>query len=138
MMMDEEILDTFADEVASLKPKLTAAVQALQNNINQPEEFMNFAQVIDGIYGTAMTLGFIEMGEYTGILREMCRKCGATHYPRAMTAVLKMMVRCLERFDELNASIKNPAKLIEINKQITTETTKAKILVKEIFEFSKS
>lgn len=137
MEPDQELLDAFAEEVMSLKPKLKAAVDSLKTNVNQPEQFLNFAQVIDGVYGTAMTLGFKEIGEYTYALRMMCRKCGTLKVPRALPEVFKMMSRCIEHFDTLNASIKNPAELAKIKKEIGLETARANRMDAEMFAYAK-
>ena len=137
MAIDPEMLEAFATELGELKVQLAAPVEALRANINQPQEFLKFSQIIDRVYGTAMTLDFKAIGEYTGLLKQMCRKCGELQIQRAMPDVLKMMVRCLENFDRLQKSIKKPSELRALKQDIDMEIARAKRLEQEVFAFVK-
>lgn len=137
MEVDPEILEAFIEEMVSLKADLSEAVESLKENNNQPEQFTKYAQVIDRIYGTALTLGFDKVGQYTGILRDICRKTGSSKIPRAYQPVAKMLIRSMDYYDKLIQSLNDPTALDKIRHELEFETKKAQKLDNDIFAFSK-
>lgn len=138
MEIDKELLDMFTDELGQLKGELTPIVESLSTNAQQPELFTNFAQIIDRIYGTATTMGFDEIGEYTGAVRNMTRKTGTSKVPRAMPEVLKVMKNCMEHFDTMQTSLEDPAQLQVLKTKMKLEMSRCEKIDSTIFAFSKA
>lgn len=133
---DPEIIEAFKAEIVQIKAELVDVAKALEGNVNQPELFLKFAQIIDRIYGTALTLGFKNIGAYAGVMKSVCQKCGNTKIQRSMPPVFKMVKRCIENFDAIIASISRPAAFDKIQKEIELETKRAHVLDKDIFSYS--
>lgn len=138
MEQDPELIEAFVAEIIQIKGELLQTVSALESNVNQPEQFLKFGQIIDRVYGTALTLGFKHIGDYAGLLKMICNKCGQSKIQRSMPPVLKMMKRCLENFDAIIAGVKNPGAFLKIQADIEMETKRAKALEKDIFSYGKS
>jgi chemotaxis protein histidine kinase CheA len=137
MEIDNELLDIFVEEVGELKLELTPTLVSLNANPQQPELFLTFSQVIDRIYGTATTMGFIELGEYLGVVRNITRKCGNAKIPRAMPEVLKIARGCMEEFDTLQSSLKSPDQTKVLLGRMRVEMNRATKIENEIFAYSK-
>lgn len=137
MEIDNELLDIFVEEVGVLKSELTPTLVSLNANPQQPELFLAFSQVIDRIYGTATTMGFTELGEYLGVVRNITRKCGNAKIPRAMPEVLKIARVCMEEFDTLQSSLTNPMQTKVLMNKMKVEMNRATKIENEIFAYSK-
>ncbi len=135
--MDDELVEMFIEEVGQLKGELTPIFESLKTNNQQPELFTNFAQIIDRIYGTATTMGFDEIGEYLGAIRNLARKTASSNVPRGMQEVFKMLKTCMEHFDTMQSSLTNPTELTALITKMKLEMKKADKIEKEIFAFSK-
>lgn len=137
MEIDNELLEIFIEEVGELKAELSPILENLKSNAQQPQLFLDFSQIIDRIYGTATTMGFIELGEYLGVVRNITRKCGNSKVPRAMPEVLKIAKTCMEEFDTIQSSLTNPNELKILLGKMKLEMNRAKKIETEIFAFSK-
>ncbi len=137
MEIDNELIEMFTDELNQLKVELTPIVESLQTNPQQPEQFINFAQIIDRIYGTATTMGLEEIGAYTGAVRNMTRKTGTSKVPRAMTEVLKLVKNCMENLDQMQTGIQSPDQAKILNAKMKLEITRCTKIDETIFAFSK-
>jgi hypothetical protein len=82
-------------------------------------------------------MGFIELGEYLGVVRNITRKCGNAKIPRAMPEVLKIARVCMEEFDTLQSSLTNPDQTKILLDRMRTEMSRATRIEKDIFAFSK-
>ncbi len=134
---DPELLEAFQEEISTIRKELDPIVKNLSEKYDQPDLFLTFSQIIDRIYGTAMTMGFKELGEYTGVLRNICRKCGHAKFPVAMLETTKMLKRCMENFDTLEKSIKDPEKMSELMKIVAIDFKRAKALEEKVLSFAK-
>lgn len=74
MEMDQELFEAFIEEVTALKKELGSIQESLSSDLSDPKKFLDFAQIIDRIYGTALTMGLNDVGEYLGVIRNTCRK----------------------------------------------------------------
>jgi len=135
MELDNEMIEIFIEEVGELKTELTPIYESLKKNPQQPELFTSFAQIIDRIYGTATTMGFVDVGNYLGAVRNVSRKCGTSQIPRGMVAVSKVVKNCMENFDTLQASLKNPGELNTLKSQMDFEIKKITKIETDIFSF---
>lgn len=138
MKIDNEMLEIFVDEMGELKYELLPVYERLKIDKQQPELFLKFSQVVDRIYGTATTMGFKELGEYFGAVRNTCRKCGNSKIPRAMPEVFKVVKNCMDDFDNFRDAFQNQQKLPALMTKIKNEIIKIEKLDKEIFDFTKS
>jgi len=137
MEIDKELLEIFTDEIGELKGELTPIFDKLKTNVQQPQLFLDFEQIIDRIYGTALTMGFTDVGNYLGLIRNMSRKCGSSKVPRAMAEVFKLLKVCMENFDSLGSSLSNPVEHKALLVKFDLEKRKAAKIDREIFAFSK-
>lgn len=138
MEMDSELIEIFTEELSELKLELAPIVEKIIANNQQPELFTDFAQIIDRVYGTAMTMGFNEIASYLGMVRNISRKCGTSKVPRAMPEVSKIVQNCFNNFDALKESIKGPDELKAFISNIILDIKRAKKIEDEIFAFSKT
>ena len=137
MEQDPELLDAFAQEISQLEEELGIVVESLKQNIDQPQAFEKFGQLIDRIYGTAATFGFTELATYSGALKKTCYDCSVTINKRAYPRVLNLLDNCMTNLSTLKQGIHNPEIVKEINRTLHLETQRTKKLFEEIFQFDK-
>ncbi len=135
--MDQELVEIFNEEIGQLKEELTPILEDLKKNSQQQDLFKNFSQIIDRIYGTATTLGFIEIGDYLGNVRNLSRKASSSNIPRGMLEVFKIAKTCMENFELMQDSLISPDAAKELSAKLQFETKKINKIENEIFSFSK-
>lgn len=136
MEMDEELVEVFIEEITELKGELEAIVAKLQGSVARPESFTHYAQIIDRIYGTATTMGFIEIGNYLGEVRNICRQCGSSNIPRAFPEVFKIIRSCTENIDDMKSSLTCESQLKLFLGKIRVDLLKVNKINEDIFKFS--
>ena len=71
-MGSDELLEDFIIEIQDLKAKMSITISKLiECKLQDKSLFEKFGQNVDRIYGTAMTLGHIEIGEYTKAMKDV-------------------------------------------------------------------
>jgi chemotaxis protein histidine kinase CheA len=135
--MDQELVEIFTDEIGELKNELNPILESLKENNQQPKLFKDFSQVIDRIYGTATTMGFTEIGEYLGSVRNLNRKASSSNIPIGMQATFKISRTCMDHFDTIKESLTNTHAAKELTEIVKLENKKMEKIENEIFSFSK-
>lgn len=137
MEHDKELLESFIEEITSLNQEILLVLKALTEDINQPSEFLKFSNIIDRIYGTALTLGFKDLGNYCGELKAITRMTGNAEVPRAMPPVMKLMMNYTTHFKLLKESVENPKRVHQFNEAIKIDLKKIENLHKDVFAYTK-
>ena len=135
--MDQELVEIFIEEMGQLKTELSPILEKLKVDNQQPELFSNFAQIVDRIFGTATTMGFTEIGEYLGAVKNISRKTVTANIPRGMQEVFKILRTCMEYFEIMQDSLISPDAAKELSLKLKLEIKKIAKIDKEIFSFSK-
>jgi hypothetical protein len=118
--------------------EILEVLKSLNEDINQPQEFLKFSNIVDRIYGTAMTLGYEDLGSYCGSLKTTTRYAGNTEIQRSYKPVLKLMMNYTTNFRALKDSLTNPASLDEFKRAIDFDMKKMDKLHQDIFQYSDS
>jgi chemotaxis protein histidine kinase CheA len=137
MELDQELLDIFFEEVDQLKSELTIIAESLKQNNQQEELYLNFSQIVDRIYGTAVTMGLDEIGQYLGVIKVTSRKCGLAKIPRAFHPVSNLVSNCIFLMSKFQETLTDPQKASILYRQLDLEIKKADVLEKQIFAFVK-
>ena len=137
MEHDKELLESFIEEITALNKEILVVLKALAEDINQPQEFLKFSNFVDRIYGTALTLGFEDLGKYCGELKTITRMTGNAEIQRAMPPVLKLMMNYTVHFKLLKESVEDPKKVHKFNDAIKIDLMKIQKLHKDIFSYTK-
>lgn len=137
MAIDPELLRDFVAEIKLLELELKGIVVSLQENIDQPVKYEQFGQIIDRIYGTAVTLGFKEMAAYCLMLKKTSYACAKQEAKRAQVRVLKLLEACLDLLGVLVVGTRNPEVLKIFKHTLHLEEQKAHKLHEEIFQYLK-
>lgn len=133
MELDQELKDDFIKEVLELKRELNLIVERLVVNHKQPSLYLEFGQKIDRIYGTSITLGFMEFGKYTKAMKDVCNMCGRSDSEMWQKKVVNLMSTCLESFDVLCKGIEQPKLLKGVAANIAISIQKVAILERSYF-----
>lgn len=136
MEQDNELLESFLQEITGLNMEILDVLKTLNKELNKPEEFLKFSNIVDRIYGTAMTLGYEDLGAYCGELKTITRLAGNTEIQRSYKPVLKLMMNYTANFKSLKESLTNPESLAGFKKDISFDMKKMEKLHQEIFAFT--
>jgi|GEM_PF-2691244 len=136
MDRDDELLETFLEEITNLNVEILEVLKALTENIHQPEQFLKFSNIIDRIYGTALTLELNDLGKYCGELKKISRMTGNSDIQRAHQPVYKLMLNYTVNFKVLKESIQDSSKNEEFLNSIKVDLKKIANLEKDIFAYA--
>ncbi|MGZ3787646.1 MAG: hypothetical protein ACXVLQ_03945 [Bacteriovorax sp.] len=129
------LIDDFVAEIKSIHKELQAIVNA-QLKLSQMDKrlFENFGQLVDRIYGTAMTMGFSEIGKYFLALKDISYMCSQSNREVAQKKALRMMIDCVENIEKICSAIYRKEELKNLNRLFLVEITKAERLAKTDFQ----
>lgn len=136
MEIDSELLEAFIKEISDLNAEILHVLKSLNENLSQPEEFLKFSNIIDRIYGTAATLGYIELGDYCLKLKTISRQAGNSQIQRSYGPVMKLMLNYTSTFKLLKESLEDPKKVKEFSKLVAMDIKKMENLEKEVFAYT--
>ncbi len=137
MELDQEMMRELMNEAKAIQDELIPLVDKLKENPNQSDVLLVISNIIDRIYGTAMTLGLKEIGGYTGVVKNITRQCAAANIPRAYPEVFKIVENCVKNFDYLVGSIQDTKMRQKFLQKSIIDMKRAKKIEEEIFAFSK-
>ena len=134
-MNDPEMILSFMQEVQAINEELKT-ITSLQMKVKlmDPKLFENYGQAIDRIYGTAMTLGYSELGKYTKAMKDVCYLCSHYNHEIGQKKVLRMMIECNDILDRVPSCLVNKEEFKKLSRLFLVEVTKAERLAK--IEFS--
>jgi chemotaxis protein histidine kinase CheA len=114
--MDRELIDEFVSEMKLLQVDLKRAIKMIiVSKMQEPRAYENYGQVIDRIYGTATTLGMMELGEYTKALKDISYMAANSDNMKGREKAGRMMIEGINLFERLVNSIYNKEELKKLN-----------------------
>lgn len=132
--MDKELLKEFILETMKINADLkVVSEEQSKKKTMDPALFEKYGQSIDRIYGTAMTMGFTDLGKYAKAMKDMCYLCSQSTNETAQKKVLRMMIECNEILDKVPRAVVNPLEFKNFSRVFLVETTKAERLEKTDF-----
>lgn len=114
MEQDPEMLEAFKEEILVIKNELQPIVEGLKASYDKGEPFEKFGQVIDRIYGTASTLGFMEMANYCRTIKSVSYKCSQSDNMYAKGIVKGLCINAFGYLDNFSKLIMKPTELRKI------------------------
>lgn len=132
--MGNELITFFVDEVKELRSEMTGITSKLiQTKMQDRELFADFGQLVDRIYGTAATLGYKEIGDYTKAIKDVTYMAANSENESGQKKTLLFMIKYIELNDQICDSLYDKEKLGQINRLLNIEKSKADILNKKEF-----
>ena len=132
--MSDELIGFFVDEVKELRTEMTNITSKLiQIKMEDVSLFADFGQLVDRIYGTAATLGYEEISEYTKAIKDVTYMAANSDNEEGHKKTLLFMIKYIELNDKICECLHNKDKLSEINRLLKIEISKADILNKKEF-----
>ena len=133
-MSDNEMIEIFIDEIKALKGEMSLTISKLiQSKLEERAHFEKFGQLVDRIYGTAMTLGHIEIGEYTKSMKDVAYMASASENEKGHQKTVRAMIKYIELNDEICDCLLQPEKMAPLNFKLSQEKSKVEILNKREF-----
>lgn len=135
-MSENELIDEFVSEVKNIHKDLRTIVNTqLKTPKMDNALFENFGQLVDRIYGTAMTLGFIDIGKYFLAIKEISYMSSQSNHEVGKKKSLRMMMECVDNMEKICLSVYSKEELKNLNRLFfTVEIAKAERLAKSDFQ----
>ncbi|MBC7539604.1 MAG: hypothetical protein H7281_12340 [Bacteriovorax sp.] len=133
--MNDELIDDFVAEVKTIHIELKLIVNAqLKTPKMDKALFEKFGQYIDRIYGTAMTLGFTEIGKYLFAMKNISYLSSQCDREVGQKKALRMMMECVDNIEKICSCIYKKEEIKNLNHLFLIEITKAERLAKTDFQ----
>lgn len=130
----KELIDDFVTEIRTIQKDLQTIVNTqLKSSKMEKPLFEKFGQFVDRIYGTAMTLGYVEIGKYFFAIKGVCYMSSQSDIEVGQKKTLRMMMECVENMDKICSCIYKKEELKNLNKLFIMEIGKADRLAKTEF-----
>ncbi len=133
METDPEMLDAFAEEILAIKAELDPIMLSMKAPEHNPALFEKFGQVIDRIYGTAATMGFMEVAAYCRTMKSISYKCSQSENSYAIGKVKVMCQNAYGLLEKFSKIIKNPTEVKKIQYSMQKDREAADALEKNLF-----
>ena len=134
MSADNEMLDIFVTEIKEIHALLTKITnEQMKKRVFDGKLFEQYGQAIDRIYGTAMTLGFTDLGKYTKAMKDVCYMCSQYNHEVVQKKVLRMMIECNDILVKIPECIYKTEEFKKYSRVFLVEVTKAERLGKVEF-----
>jgi len=134
METDNEILDEFVTEIRVIEKVLKNVIQKLiSSKLQEKILFEQYGQAIDRVYGTAATLGFSELAEYTKALKDLSYKCGQSDNEKGIKKTTEMLIACLKYLDQICKGIHDQNELKKVRYLMSVDVSKAEKLCRSYF-----
>lgn len=133
-MVQKEMLDVFVEELYTIRSELmTITNEQMKLRVMNKELFAKYGQAIDRIYGTAMTLGFSDLGKYCKAMKDVCYMCSQYNHEVGQKKVLRMMIECNDVLAKIPECIYKTEEFKKYSRIFLVEMTKAERLGKAEF-----
>lgn len=133
--MQNKLLEDFVDEIKIIQKDLTAIVDTQLRSVNMERVlFEKFGQLIDRIYGTAITLGFKEIGEYFFAIKKITYLSSQCEHETTHMKVLQIMIECSENIEKICKSIYDKVELENLKNMFIAAIAKAENLIRNDFD----
>lgn len=135
MSEENELIDDFVSEIKSIHLELKKIVAAqLKTPKMEKPLFEKFGQLVDRIYGTAMTLGYVEIGKYLLAIKEISYMSSQSDREVGQKKALRMMMECVDHIEKICLSIYQKEELKSLNRLFVIEIAKVERLAKSDFQ----
>lgn len=129
-----ELTDDFVAEIKSIHIELKVIVNTqLKSPKMDKALFEKFGQLIDRIYGTAMTLGYVEIGKYLLAIKNISYLSSQSDREVGQKKALRMMMECVDNIEKICASIYKKDELKSLSRLFAGEIAKAERMEKADF-----
>jgi chemotaxis protein histidine kinase CheA len=131
MSDNDDVLNDFIQDIKQIHGELRNIVSQL---MKMPENkmdralFEKYGQLIDRIYGTATTLGYVEFGKYMKSMKDMCNICARFDHPVGHKKILRMMIECVDKMDAIIVTLPNKVEFKKMSRLFLVEISKAERL----------
>lgn len=134
-LQNQEILDSFAEEIREIINLLKGEISQLTaSKLKDTNHFENFGQIVDRIYGTATTLGYQDIGDYTKKLKELCYKCAQSENDKGREKTMFILIESIRLLESLAKSVHNSEEIKKIRLALSIEKGKAENLCRTVFQ----
>ncbi len=131
----KEIIDSFVAEMKEIHSQLKGIVeQQLKNAKMDLPLFENFGQLIDRLYGTAMTLGYTSVGQYFLAIKEVSYMSSQCNHVVGQKKALRMMIECTDNMEKICRCIHKKEELKSLDRLFIVEIAKVDRLSKTDFQ----
>ncbi len=135
MAPNNEMLKIFVDEINEILITLKAVTQEqMKKKTMDKSLFEKYGQAIDRIYGTAMTLGFTDLGKYTKAMKDVCYMCSQYDHEVGQKKVLRMMIECNDILEKIPTCIYKTEEFKKYSRTFTVEMAKAERMSRTEFQ----
>ncbi len=135
MTADKEMLDAFVQEITEIHVMLVKITnEQMKKKVFDGKLFEQYGQAIDRIYGTAMTLGFTDLGKYTKAMKDVSYMCSQYGHETGQKKVLRMMIECNDILVKIPECIHKSEEFKKYSRIFLVEVTKAERLGKIEFQ----
>lgn len=132
--MSNELVDEFVAEIKTIHKDLQLIVNTqLKSTKMEKSLFEKFGQLVDRIYGTAMTLGYIEIGKYFLAMKEISYMSSQCDREVCQKKALRMMMECVDNMEKICGCIHKKEELKSLNRLFVVEIAKVERLAKTDF-----
>lgn len=132
--MDQDMISFFVNEVKLIRDQMANAIsRIIQAKMEKSEYFEECGQLVDRIYGTASTLGFFEISEYTKAVKEVSYMASASDNVNGKKKAVKFLIKYIELSDAICDSIYDKEEIKKINHLLNMEKSRAGILNRKEF-----
>lgn len=129
-----ELTDDFVAEIKSIHIELKVIINTqLKSPKMDKALFEKFGQLIDRIYGTAMTLGYVEIGKYLLAIKNISYLSSQSDREVGQKKALRMMMECVDNIEKICASIYKKDELKSLSRLFAGEIAKAERMEKADF-----
>ena len=130
MVVDKELIQQFSQEITEICQEIKGYIARLPA---EKEIFESCGQAVDRIYGTAMTTGHKEIGEYMLALKQICYMSGQSENEKGQLKVIHMLEDFLAMQNEIKKSLSDKAELQKLIYKMKLEKSKADLLNRKEF-----
>jgi hypothetical protein len=131
----KELIDAFISEVKTIHLELKVIVTAqLKTPKMDKALFEKFGQLIDRIYGTATTLGYVDIGKYLLAVKSVSYLSSQCDREIGQKKALRMMMECVDYIEKIYININNKEALKNLYRLLLGEIAKADRLTKTDFQ----
>ena len=135
MILQDELVDDFVEEIKSIHIELKLIVNTqLKTPKMDKVLFEKFGQFIDRIYGTATTMGFIEIGKYLQVMKAISYMSSQCNNEVGQKKALRMMMECVDNIEKIFTAVYNKEEMKNLVRIFTVEIAKAERIAKTDFQ----
>lgn len=134
-MIQKELVDDFVTEMKTIHSELKSIVETqLKSTKLDKVLFEKFGQLVDRIYGTAMTLGYTSVGKYFLAIKEVSYMSSQCDHEVGQKKAIRMMMDCVDNMDKICQCILKKEELKSLERFFTVEMAKVDRLSKTDFQ----